>query len=316
MKAKAIRRQYPARVPMPPRIPFLHGMKQMQNDGNRPSRWAAIAREASELPGIRILARPIHRRLFRRAFRDGNDYYGVYASFEEAQATATELSTRHLPATYDTESAGRMYRHSLQHVRVSDYPLLYWLAQLFPAGVRRVFDLGGHIGVSYYGFRRYLDYPDDLHWCVHDMPMVMAAGRKWAREHDAGNHLQFADVRTDANGYDLLLSTGALQYFDYTLPKLLAGLRQRPAHVLVNLTPMHDSRNYFTVQNLGIAICPYRVSAVPDFVSEMEKIGYEVVDQWKSLERSLRIPLEPEHGVDAYHGFYFRLRSLQDIPTP
>lgn len=269
-------------------------------------RLNAIAREASELPVLRMLSRPIRRRLFRRPYRNDNDYHGHYRTFAEAQAAARALSTQSLPATYDTQAAGRMYRDHLQRIRVSDYPLVYWLRRLLADGARRIFDLGGHVGVSYYGFRPYLDYPTDMAWTVHDVPAVMAAGRKRAGEHDATRQLAFANSAQDASGCDVLLSTGTLQYLDYTLPELLRQLPDKPAHILVNLTPMHPTRGFFTLQNLSIAICPYRVMSVTEFVSGMQATGYRLVDQWQSFERSLQVPFEPECVVDGYYGFYFR----------
>lgn len=279
------------------------------------NRLGNIAMEASELPVLRMLSRPIRRKLFQRPYRDGNDYYGVYETFAAAHEAAQALSTRSLPATYDTDAAGRMYRAHLKSIRVSDYPLVYWLARLFAAGQRRLFDLGGHIGVSYYGFHHYLDYPSDLAWTVHDVPAVMAAGRKWASEHDPARKLAFAESADGADGHDILMSTGALQYLDYTLPELLQRLQAKPRHVLVNLTPMHPTRSFFTLQNLSIAICPYRVMSVPEFTSGMEALGYRMLDHWQSFERHLRVPFEPGCIVDSYHGFHFSLAAGGGAPA-
>lgn len=264
---------------------------------------------ALELPALRPLSEPIRRNLFRRPFRADNDYYGVYPTFAAAQEAANALSTPSLPASYDIEAAGRLYRDHMRRIRVSDYPLVFWLGRLLADGRRRVFDLGGHIGVSYYGFRDYLDYPADLEWTVHDLPAVMATGRKWADEHDAARQLKFTDSPADADGQDILVSTGALQYLDYTLPELLQRLRRKPAHVLLNLTPMHPSRSFFTLQNLCIAICPYRVMSVAELTDGMQALGYRTVDHWQSLERHLRVPFEPEYTVDSYHGFHFELSA-------
>lgn len=267
--------------------------------------------DVSELPVLRLVSRPMRRKLFQRPYRVENDYYGMYESYAAAQSAAQDLSTRTLPASYDIDAAGRLYRENLRNIRVSDYPLVYWLGRLLAEGQRRIFDLGGHIGVSYYGFRHYLDYPPDLAWTVHDVPAVMAAGRKWAAEHDPQGKLAFAGSPDAADGQDILLSTGALQYLDYTLPELLQRLRAKPRHVLVNLTPMHPSRSFFTLQNLSIAICPYRIMSVPEFTSGMEALGYRMLDHWQSFERSLHVPFEPECEVDSYHGFHFRLDAAQ-----
>lgn len=264
-----------------------------------------IARESAELPGINLVGKPLYRRIFQRPFHGGNSYYGAYASYAEARAAAPAA----LPKSYDGTNAGGMYREQHEKIRVSDYPLLYWVKRLLDEGRRDFFDLGGHVGVTYYGFRRYADFPADLRWTVHDVPDVMEAGAEWAEGHDPERRLRFAGSRHDASGHEVLLTSGALQYLDYTLPELLSQLQAPPRHVLVNLVPMHPSRGYFTLQNIGRAVLPYRVSAIPEFVSAMEAQGYEKLDQWHSEERFLRIPFEPGCHIDGYEGFAFRRRE-------
>jgi putative methyltransferase (TIGR04325 family) len=260
-----------------------------------------IAEHAGQLPGIGRLGRSWYRQRFVRA-GVGNSYCGRYGSFEQARAAVPPG----LPAHYNLKAAARMYRDQHEHIRACDYPLLHWLGRLFTGGQRRLFDLGGHIGPSYYGFAHYQDYPDDLQWLIHDTPATVAAGRAWAREHDPGQILAFADSPDAADGQDILLASGSLQYLDYTLAELLARLPAAPPHVLVNLTPMHASEGYFTLQHIGIAICPYRVMAEPDFVAQMQALGYVVVDHWQAPERRVRVPFEPGCAVDSYHGFYLR----------
>ena len=260
-----------------------------------------IANETAELPGFRQLAKPLYRRMFSHN-RNGNAYLGVYPSFQAAMDAAPQ----NLPTSYDNDVAGQLYRDRLQRVTVSDYPLIHWLQQLFAAGRRRVFDLGGHIGVSYYSFRQYLDYPADLHWLVHDTPSVVETGREWALQNDPWRQLGFAATANEASDREILIASGSLQYLDYSLPELLGRLADAPQHVLVNTTPMHPERSYFTLQNLGSAICPYRITAVPEFVEEMRAVGYEVIDRWESFERHLRLPFEPLHSIDRYYGFYLR----------
>jgi len=270
-----------------------------------PQKLRHIANESAELPIFNLIGKPLYRRMFQRPFRDGHIYYGAYDTYAEARAAAPA----ELPRTYANAGTSGMYRDQHQAIRVSDYPLLYWVKQLLDQGRRTFFDLGGHIGVTYYGFRHYIDYPDGLRWTVHDVPDVMEAGAEWAATHDPDGHLGFAPAREDASGQDVLLTSGALQYLDYTLPDLLATLREPPSHVLVNLVPMHPDRTYFTLQNIGKAVLPYRVSATPDFIAAMEALGYEKLDQWCSEERYLRVPFEPACRIDGYSGFCFRMRS-------
>src|SRR3546814_12163657 len=106
----------------------------------------------------------------------------------------------------------------MQRIRVSDYPLVFWLGRLIADGQRSVFDLGGHIGVSYYGFRKYTDYPPDLSWTIHDLPSEMAAGRRWAQGHEPERQHPSPDPGQHADGPDARCSTGPLPSLAYTLP--------------------------------------------------------------------------------------------------
>ncbi len=266
-----------------------------------------LARDMAELPGLNWLARPLYRLMFRRDILPRNSYCGVYESFQEACANAPK--TR--PVSFDLPEAGDLYRDKLDSIRDSDYPVIFWLERLLMSGQRRLFDLGGNIGVSYYGFQRYLAYPQGLRWLVHDVPAVIEAGRQWADQHDARGSLSFSGSRDDADGCDILFCSGVLQYLDFSLAEMLRGMREPPRHVLVNLTPLHPSRTFVTLQRVtlrgsGIANCPYTVSAVAPFVAAIEQLGYTMVDHWESYGRHLRVPFEPACLIDCYHGFYFR----------
>src|SRR5690606_3839898 len=119
------------------------------------NRLIRIAREVAELPGIRLIAEPVYRRTFQRPIHTRNAYYGVYDSYQSALAAAP-VGVAH---TYDTDAAASMYRDRIKTLNCSDYAALYWLSRLIDEGARSVFDLGGHIGVSYYAMERFIDYP-------------------------------------------------------------------------------------------------------------------------------------------------------------
>lgn len=261
-----------------------------------------IAHDSAEMPGLRLLAKPAYRLLFARGTLPTNSYYGLYASFAEALAAAPKS----LPTGFDLPRAANLYRERLDSVLMSDYPVIFWLSRLLMAGQRKLFDLGGHIGISYYGFQRYLDYPADLQWQVYDVPEVVAAGRAWASQHDAPGRLCFTRSREDADGCDVLLASGVLQYLSFTLAEMLLALDARPRHLLINVTPLHPKRSFFTLQRIGFSVCPYRVAAIDEFVAGIQALGYGLVDRWESFERYMRIPFESEHSIDRYHGFYFR----------
>ncbi len=263
--------------------------------------------DVAELPGVRALAKPVYRRMFAGDVLPGNSYGGVFASLDEARARAPASR----PTSFDQPQSDKLYVDRLDNVQIVDYPVLFWLSRLFAAGCHQVFDLGGNVGTSYFGFQRHLPYPDELRWLVHDVPAVVAAGRDRATKWDSAGKLGFTGSREDADGRDVLLCSGVLQYLDYSLPELLRQLRDPPRHVLVNVTPLHPDRSFVTLQRVtrrrvGIANCPYRVTAIGEFVAEFESIGYVVADRWESMERYMRIPFEPDYSIDRYYGFCFR----------
>ncbi|RYZ72956.1 MAG: methyltransferase, TIGR04325 family [Lysobacteraceae bacterium] len=270
-------------------------------------RLVRIAREAMELPGLSALARPMYRRYFQRPYKHGNLYYGVFASYREAQDAAEALASDAIPSSYDVEQAPLMYLGQLQQLRACDYPALHWVDHVMRSGGRKVLDLGGHIGVAYYGFKRYLPFPQDLDWCVHDLSHVREAGARLAERRGEARNLRFTGKAEDADGVDLLISTGALQYLPYSLPDLLSMLERRPRHVIFNLTPLHLQLSFFTLQNLGIAICPYRIGSLPRLVGAMADLGYQLRDQWELADRHVHIPFHEECNVQAYQGGYFEL---------
>jgi len=255
----------------------------------------------ASVPGIRQVLEALYERRFASEVPETNFYRGVYASFAEAQASAPH--TR--PVGYDNAEAAELYRERTRRVYISDYPVLFWLARLFESGASSVFDIGGHIGIGYYAYQRYLRYPEGLRWRVLDVPAVNAAGTAFAREHDKAGRLDFTDRPTDADGYDIVFASGSLQYLDYTLADLIGQLKQPPRHLVINLMPIHMSESFFTLQNMGTAFCPYRVMSEREFIDGLKARGYALQDRWENPDRRCKIAFRPEHSLDRYFGFCF-----------
>jgi putative methyltransferase (TIGR04325 family) len=285
-------------------------LNRREDLGAQRSRIRRILDEMCELPVIRALAKPLYRRRFR-AHRRGNAYFGAYSSFAEAMHDIPQGK----PADYNTQAAADLYNHRLQHVEASDYPALFWLKHFLDDGARRIFDLGGHVGLSYYAFARLVEYPRDLRWQVHDVPLVMQKGRQLADERGVASALEFVE-RDQASGCDVLMAKGVLQYLDYELAGFLVGLDALPQRLLINLTPMHPQQTCFTLQNIGVAVCPYRISGEPQFIADLEALGYRLVERWEHHDRAIRIPFEPQASIDRYHGYCFVLAGEQASGVP
>lgn len=256
--------------------------------------------QVSTLPPLRQL----FHRLYDREFAEnrwGNLFRGVFDSFEAAQASAP--ATR--PIGYDNQAAAAMYANRMKRVYPTDYPMLFWLNTLLTQGQHRIVDLGGHTGVSYYAYSDYLRYPAALHWTVLDVPAVVEHGRDLAAEMDKLAQLHFTDRVDDADGADIIMALGSLQYLPDTLPERLAKLRKPPRHLLLNLVPIHPQQSYFTLQSIGTAFCPYRIAALNQFVKSFEALGYALVDKWENPEKKCTIPFHAAHSLDRYYGFFF-----------
>jgi putative methyltransferase (TIGR04325 family) len=99
-----------------------------------------------------------------------------------------------------------------QRIYPYDYPVLFWLLPILPAA-KRVFDIGGHIGVHYYGYQRYLPFPAELKWEVCEVPSIAKTGAELARQKGMHN-LVFTSDFAGAEGADILLAAGSLQYIE------------------------------------------------------------------------------------------------------
>lgn len=262
----------------------------------------AFAVLASSWPGIRgVMRASYERRFLSHDSTMENLYRGVYDSFAEAQASIPPARVQ----GYDNAASAAFYRERTRRVFLNDYPMMWWLSRMFEAGSASVFDLGGHIGIAYYAYQRYLRYPDRIRWQVMDVPAVMQAGAEWAQKNDSLRRLSFTSRREDASGTDILFAAGSLQYLDYTLADMLRGLERLPGHLLLNSVPIHMNTSYFTVQNTGASYCPYRVTAEREFLDSLKALGYVMRDRWENTDRRCDIPFYPSHSLDRYFGFYF-----------
>jgi putative methyltransferase (TIGR04325 family) len=245
-----------------------------------------------------------------RAFREnrvgGNPFYGVYASLDEARGAIPDGA----PASYDNGASSELYRERTERVYLHDYPVLFWMNELLPK-VRRVFDLGGHVGIARYAYEPYLPRLPDLSWTVCDVPAVVEAGRRLATARRPRG-LGFTSTYEDADGADVLFASGVLQYLPAGfLGDLLARLPSPPPHVIVNITPTTPEETFYTLNNIGTAICPYVVVNERAFLAGLVRSGYRLADDWSAPDKKCVIPLHPGRNP-TYRGFYLRRVAATD----
>jgi putative methyltransferase (TIGR04325 family) len=232
---------------------------------------------------------------------------GVYSTFAEAlQALPPNTRISHNQSDIHEQSSVSEYTacRVLGRLDPFDYPVLPWLQQALEDSTT-VFDLGGNVGVSYYGFRQHISFPENLRWTVCELSELVKAGEKMARETNSPA-LKFTTELADADGYDILFTVGTLQYIEPTLAALLSRFKAKPKHLLINHTPFYEASTFVTLQNLGYAFSPYKVENRLGFIQALQAIGYELMDSWQ-VDRQCLIPFHPDRRINAYYGFYFKL---------
>jgi putative methyltransferase (TIGR04325 family) len=128
---------------------------------------------------------------------------------------------------------------------------------------------------------------------------VAEAGRQIAAEREA--NLTFTTNFADADGQDLLLASGSVQYVG-DLGEMLRGLQRPPKHLLINRLPLYDGPRFVTLQNEGPVFCPQYIFNRDEFVNSLGTAGYELVDVWDDPVDSAVIPFHVT--VVPYQGMY------------
>jgi putative methyltransferase (TIGR04325 family) len=262
-------------------------------------RWIrALAREAERVPLLRRPLELVYAHRFNRAAGQTRIFRGVYADFTSA---ARDIPSYRLQGYDNEESALRLERERLR-ICPFDYPIMFWLLKLL-AECRVLFDFGGHVGISYFGYQRYLGYPPGLKWLVYDLPAITRAGERIARQESAPG-LCFTTSLEELPTADILLCGGSLQFVEDPFA-LLRSLSALPRHILVNKLPVYSRPAAATVHNFGSALCAYHLFNRADVVGNFEALGYRLADEWKTPDLGCAIPFHRDHSIQAYSGFYF-----------
>lgn len=226
----------------------------------------------------------------------------IYSNAADAWAAAAD----HKLAGHDHPDAINMHLRLAEKLRPSDYAAMFWLSLLDHQA--HIFDFGGNIGNLFYLYRKYLPADNGMRWTVFDIPAILERGRAIALERQAKG-IAFTGDLTQAAGCDVFLASGSLHYWEGSITDLLEKINIRPAHILVNRSPMREhGPPFMTVQVTDHYSVPCLVRNINDVISEFGRHGYELIDRWSALELSIDLPLQPEFSIPAYSGLYFRLR--------
>jgi putative methyltransferase (TIGR04325 family) len=238
------------------------------------------------------------------ALRKNTHFPWIFSSFEDVRKAA---ALKHRKFGHDHLEAAEVYLRHMGSLMPSDYPILFWLRSMLREN-GCLFDYGGHIGLQFYNYARYLKFPKSFRWVVCDVPAATCLGETLAKDRRE-TRLSFTNQFQDCEGADILLASGSLQYIETPLSALLAALKRKPWQVLVNRIPLTDQPEFVTVQDIGAAVCPYAVRNRKAFLASIEDLGYRLRDAWEVPHLSLEILLHPELWVPAYSGLYLELGS-------
>lgn len=237
------------------------------------------------------------------SIRGGGLHYGSFGSFDEARAW--------LPASegFDRAAFSDEYiNERSQRVYGFDYPVMFWLRAAFEAGARSIYDIGGSVGVHYYAYRKFIEFPAGLAWHVCELPVVNTLGRELACKHGVSALTFTESMDTTGVCHDVWIAAGVLEFIeDRRLDELLARAERAPTHVFVNKLPLHDGADFVSTQNIGGgAFVAHHVYNRARYVERIEALGYRLIDSWDVHERAFHVPGQPERSFEAYSGLYFR----------
>lgn len=253
---------------------------------------------------------PLRKAIYDRQFAShkvAHYFRGVFDTFDDAKKFAPKTK----PLGYNNDEAAKMYKERLGRLHSTDYPVLFWMEKV-RSDVRRIFDFGGHIGIHYYAFPRFLDVSNISEWTVCEVEKVCEEGRLYASENPRSTKLNFVTDISKCEGYDLLLAKGSLQYLEWELHDKLVELKQRPRYLIINMTPLHPKLKTITLNSIGTAFCPYHIRKEDDFFNGLKKVGYDVLDIWNNEEKKCNIAFESERSLSYYKGAILKLSPTRE----
>ncbi len=261
-----------------------------------------------EVPVLRTFRERRYERFFAAAT-------GAHVFRGASFAAARRAAPAGRPIGYDNPAPARAYDAMLGQVYPRDYPVLFWLQNALLDGVRSVFDLGGHVGVKYYAYRRLLAFPDDLRWIVCDVNAVVEEGRLLAQTRPDSAGLAFTSEFERVSDCDALFAIGSIQYVEEDLAARLLTVTRMPTWLLLNSVPAYDGPSVVTLQNIGTAFCPYRLFNRAELLQSLRAVGYELLDEWTNPEVTCTIPFHRVQPVEAYRGFLLKRRATRKAPS-
>ena len=232
----------------------------------------------------------------------------VFGSIEEAR----EAILSYRPDTsghFDDNLIGSNFSLS-SAIRMSDYPVLFWLLDILRTEEVSLFDFGGGVGQTFVNYSRLLPEDRLRRWIVQDLSDVVSQAAEKFFTDGLPHRLEFTGKMADGSGCNVVLAAGAFHYWEGSIADFFEAIGGKPSHFIVNRSPMRShGKAFFTVQQGQDWAVPCQVRSVEYLKTELEAEGYSLVDSWIDLQKTLTLPLLPAYSCP-YRGLYFR-REIQ-----
>ena len=234
------------------------------------------------------------------------DHTGLYSGIYPSYAAAMEAIPKSRQSGWNTDNSAKLWSDHIDPVRLSTYPVFFWLSQLYRENDALV-DAGGSIGVTYYGYKRLGKLPRGATWTVVEVTKIAEEGTRIAQREQAAG-LSFLDRLQDVPRCDILISCGAMQFMETSIPGMLEALPAKPRYLILNKLPITPYEDFWTLQNYGPAVTPNRLYNERKFLEYFNGHGYRLRDRWDVQDLDCIIPFHPERYLKEFAGFVFELR--------
>ncbi|MFZ4070262.1 MAG: methyltransferase, TIGR04325 family [Caulobacterales bacterium] len=258
----------------------------------------ALGIAASHRPLAQVLAAtPFVKNVLRaRTLAPDGLLNGFWGAFDHREDACAAIPAN-LPRDWN-----RLGLHHDLHDKKAQAIALDWLARELTPGAR-VVHLGGGDGGLYDLLVENETMPDGVEWLVVETLALVEA----AAAHTRGG-LSFATTLPE-HAPDILIVSGYLQYVHADMVGFFASLPWEPGAILINKAPLALGSAFWTLQNLGRAVTPYRVYREAEFVAAIDRAGFDVLDRWTAPELRVDIPFHPERSVAALSGLWLKKRK-------
>jgi hypothetical protein len=102
--------------------------------------------------------------------------------------------------------------------------------------------------------------------------------------------LAFTTDYRDASGCDVLYASGSLQYLPVRIDGILSSLAAKPRRIVLNTTAVHPERTLYTLNSIGVAVCPYRIEHHEGLLATLTQAGYKRRDVWRNEGKPIEVP--------------------------